>query len=102
MRFTLTSVLAVATVLAPGAAMAAKDTNEATDRLDAAADVLTDMMKASDKGIPQDLINKARCAVIVPGLKKAGFIVGAKFGRGFALCRRASGTGWTAPAAIRI
>jgi SH3 domain-containing YSC84-like protein 1 len=39
---------------------------------------------------------------LVPGLKKAAFVVGAKYGRGFAVCRRASGSGWSAPAAIRI
>jgi lipid-binding SYLF domain-containing protein len=44
------------------------------------------MMQASDKGIPQDLLDKARC-VVVPGIKKAGFIFGAKYGRGFAVCR---------------
>jgi len=77
----------------------AKDTD---DRLAAAADVLTDMMHASDKGIPQDLMNKASCVIIVPNLKKAAFLVGGKYGRGFAVCRRASGSGWTAPAAIRI
>jgi len=60
------------------------------------------MMNASDKGVPQDLLNKSQCVVLVPGLKKAGFIVGAKYGRGFAVCRHASGTGWSAPAAIRI
>jgi lipid-binding SYLF domain-containing protein len=75
---------------------------KAVDRLNDAADVLTDMMKTSDKGIPQDLMNKATCVVIVPNLKKAGFIVGAKYGRGFAMCRRASGTGWTAPASMRV
>ena len=72
------------------------------DRLDAATETLRDMMKADDKGIPQDLMNKAHCAVVVPGMKKAGFIVGAKYGRGFASCRKAGGVGWTAPAAMRI
>lgn len=76
---------------------------KAADRLDAAADVLTDMMRASDKGIPQDLINRASCVVIIPNLKKAGVLfVGGKYGRGFAMCRRAGGTGWTAPASIRV
>ena len=65
----------------------------AADRLDASADVLTDMMHASDKGIPQDLMNKAQCVVIVPNMKKAGFIFGAKYGRGFAMCRRRGGVG---------
>jgi len=72
------------------------------DRLDASADVLTDLMRASDKGVPQDLLNHARCVVVVPGMKKAGFILGAKYGRGFAVCRKAGGAGWSAPAAIRV
>jgi lipid-binding SYLF domain-containing protein len=80
-------------------AMMAKDTD---DRLTSAAEVLGDMMHESDKGIPQDLINKSQCMVIVPGIKKAAFIVGAKYGRGFMVCRRASGMGWSAPAAIRV
>jgi lipid-binding SYLF domain-containing protein len=72
------------------------------DRLDAATDTLTDMMRASDRGIPQDLIDKAHCLVVVPGMKKAGFIFGGKYGRGFAVCRRHEGSGWTATAAIRV
>src|ERR1700726_4608808 len=72
------------------------------DRLDASADALTDMMRAADKGIPQDLLDKARCVVVVPGMKKAGFIFGPKYGRGFAVCRRSGGVGWSAPAAMRV
>jgi lipid-binding SYLF domain-containing protein len=72
------------------------------DRLDAAADALHDMMKASDHGIPQDLIDKAHCIVVIPGMKKAGFIIGAKYGRGFAACRKPGGVGWSAPAAMRV
>jgi SH3 domain-containing YSC84-like protein 1 len=63
---------------------------------------LTDMMRADDRGIPRDLIDKARCVVVVPGMKKAGFIFGAKYGRGFAVCRRPGGFGWSAPAAMRV
>src|SRR5271170_2528661 len=72
------------------------------DRLDASADTLTDMMRADDRGIPLDLIHKAHCVVVVPGMKKAGFIFGAKYGRGFAVCRRQGGVGWSAPAAMRV
>ncbi|HEY1759624.1 MAG TPA: lipid-binding SYLF domain-containing protein [Bryobacteraceae bacterium] len=72
------------------------------DRLDASADTLTDMMGASDKGIPHDLLDKAKCIVVVPGMKKAGFIFGAELGRGFAICRRQGGLGWSAPAAMRV
>jgi SH3 domain-containing YSC84-like protein 1 len=79
--------------------MAKEDTEQ---RLNAAADVLSDMFHASDKGIPQDLINKSQCVVVIPGMKKGAFIVGAKYGKGFVMCRRAGGTGWSAPAAIRV
>src|SRR6202451_700903 len=72
------------------------------DRLDASADTLIDMMRASDHGIPQDLLDKAKCVVVVPGMKKAGFIFGAKYGKGFATCRRAGGSGWSAPAAMQV
>ncbi len=75
---------------------------EADKRLRAAATVISDVMASSDKSIPQDLLNKADCIVVVPGLKKGAFIVGGKFGRGFILCRKSSGEGWSAPAAIRV
>jgi lipid-binding SYLF domain-containing protein len=83
-------------------AMAADKESSTADRLNASAEVLADMMHASDKGIPQDLMNKAQCVVVVPNMKKAGFIWGAKYGRGYAVCRRAGGAGWTAPAGMRI
>jgi SH3 domain-containing YSC84-like protein 1 len=92
------AVLAVAAALSPALFAA----TEADKRLEAAADLVTDMMNASDKGIPQDLLNRSECVVLIPGLKQAAFVLGAKFGRGFAMCRRANGTGWTAPAAMRV
>jgi lipid-binding SYLF domain-containing protein len=76
--------------------------SDAPKRLDDSADMLTDIMSAPDKGIPQDLLQKAHCVILVPGLKKGAFIVGAKYGKGFMLCRKPSGVGWSAPAAIRV
>ena len=81
---------------------AAERESKVADRLNASADTVTDMMRASDKGVPQDLLNKAHCVVVVPGMKKAGFIVGAEYGRGFVACRQQNGIGWSAPAAIRV
>jgi lipid-binding SYLF domain-containing protein len=101
MRKTLVSILAIAGSMSI-AAFAADREIKVDDRLDASADALTDMMRASDKGIPQDLLDKARCVVVVPGMKKAGFILGAKYGRGFAACRRSGGLGWGAPAAMKV
>ena len=71
------------------------------DRLTDASDVLRDMMKMDDKGIPQDLIDKAQCVVVIPGMKKGAFIVGAKYGKGFTSCRK-PGSGWSAPAAVSV
>jgi SH3 domain-containing YSC84-like protein 1 len=94
-------VLAIAGSIST-AAFAADREIKVDDRLDASAEALTDMMRAADKGIPQDLLDKAHCVVVVPGMKKAGFIFGAKYGRGFAVCRRTGGSGWSAPAAMRV
>jgi lipid-binding SYLF domain-containing protein len=101
MRKTLTATLAIAGFMST-AAFAADREVKVDDRLDSAADTIHDMMMASDKGIPQDLMNKSKCVVVVPGMKKAGFIIGAKYGRGFAVCRRPGGMGWSAPAAMRV
>ena len=54
-----------------------------------------------DKGIPQDLMDKANCVAIIPGLKQGGFIVGAKYGKGVLTCRKPKG-GWKGPATVRV
>ena len=74
----------------------------AEERLRDSTAVFSEIMQTPDKGIPQDLLGKAQCVVVVPGLKKGAFIIGGQYGRGFAVCRRPGGKGWTAPAAIRI
>jgi SH3 domain-containing YSC84-like protein 1 len=101
MSKTLVAILAIAGSMST-AAYAAEREIKVDDRLDAAADTLTDMMKASDSGIPHDLIDKAHCVVVIPGMKKAGFIFGAKYGRGFAVCREHTRSGWSAPAGMRV
>jgi SH3 domain-containing YSC84-like protein 1 len=75
---------------------------EPAKRLREAAAVFSEVMAAPDKGIPQDLLSKAHCIVIVPGLKTGAFIVGGKYGKGYLSCRAKSGTGWSAPATVRI
>ena len=70
------------------------------ERLRTATAVLHEILSAPDKGIPEDLLAKAQCVMIVPGLKKAAFVVGGEYGRGFALCRR--GGEWGGPAAIKF
>jgi len=73
---------------------------DAAHRLEESAAVLSEIMATPDKGIPQDLLDRAHCVAVVPGLKKGAFVVGAQYGRGFLTCRNASG--WSAPAAIRV
>jgi len=89
--------VAVAMFLAP--AFLAADT--AQERLADATSILKEVMATPDKSIPQDLLAKAHCIVIVPGLKQAAFAVGGKYGRGFAVCRRGR-SGWGAPGAVRV
>jgi lipid-binding SYLF domain-containing protein len=84
--------------LLPALAFGAKDEN--MKRLHESAAVFHEIMSAPDKAIPHDILEKAQCVGIVPNLKRAGFIVGAKYGKGELICR--TETGWSAPAVMRI
>lgn len=79
-----------------GFAMAADEDGKVQERVDKAGTVLQEIMSAPDKGIPSDVLEKAKCIAIVPGLVSGGFVVGAKHGRGVATCRTSAG--WSAPA----
>jgi lipid-binding SYLF domain-containing protein len=96
----ITFTLAIALGCGP---LLAKDEKSKTDeRLGDAASLFSEIMATSDKAIPQKLLDKAFCIVLVPGLKKGGFVVAAKYGKGFGLCRNEGGQGWGPPAAVRI
>jgi lipid-binding SYLF domain-containing protein len=75
------------------------DTN---DRLEDSATLISEIMASPDRSIPQDLFARAQCIVVVPGLKKAAFVFGGKYGRGFVSCRNRKGAGWSAPGAVRM
>ena len=90
----------VATTVAFSPLLAADD--ETTKRLNDAGVVFSEIMNAPDKGIPQELLEKAHCIVIVPDLKTAAFVVGAKYGKGYLTCRNKTGPGWSAPGTVRI
>jgi SH3 domain-containing YSC84-like protein 1 len=94
-------ILAATLAIAPLAIMPllAKD-NDSVRRLNEAAVVFSEVMATPDKGIPEDLLANARCIVIVPSLKTAAFVVGAKYGKGYVSCRHDGG--WSAPGAVRI
>src|SRR5450759_1480422 len=94
--------LTLACPLACAPLLAADAKTKTDERLDDSASLFSEIMSTPDRSIPQELLEKANCVVLVPGLKKAAFGIGGKYGRGFALCRAAGGTGWGPPAAIRI
>lgn len=88
-------------LIAPAICLA--DTESAAQkRISDSAEVLGDILSAKDRGIPQDLLQKAQCVGIVPNLKRAGFIVGAKYGKGIVVCRDKGARGWSAPSTVRI
>jgi SH3 domain-containing YSC84-like protein 1 len=90
----------VATTLALTPLFAAD--REPAKRLSEAAVVFSEIMTAPDQSIPQDLLEKAHCIVIVPDLKTAAFVVGGKYGKGYLSCRNKGGAGWSAPGTVRI
>ena len=95
-------IIATAMLTTVGLAPLQAADQEPARRLQEAAAVFSEIMAAPDKGIPQDLLQKAHCIVIVPGLKTAAFVMGGKYGKGYLSCRGANQAGWSAPATMRI
>jgi lipid-binding SYLF domain-containing protein len=87
-------------VLAVTQLAAASDREDDVARSQKAAQVFKEIMDTPDKGIPHDLLDKAKCIAIIPGDKKFAFIFGGNYGRGVATCRTASG--WSAPMFVAI
>jgi SH3 domain-containing YSC84-like protein 1 len=79
---------------------AASARQDVTDRLDNSVKVLQEIMAAPDQGIPQEVLENAKCVAVVPRMIKGGFIFGGKHGKGVATCRTAKG--WSAPAFFMI
>jgi lipid-binding SYLF domain-containing protein len=71
-----------------------------TDRLNAAADVIEEVMATPDRGIPQSILSGAHCVVVIPAYKKGAFIVGGQYGQGAATCR--TPRGWSAPVFVQL
>jgi SH3 domain-containing YSC84-like protein 1 len=91
------SIIALALVPAFVSADTRSDTIE---RMNDAGTVLQEIMSAPDNAIPQDILGKAQCVGIIPGVKKAGFVVAGKYGKGILVCR--SDRGWSAPSTVVI
>ena len=97
MRYTKCWIVLVAGLFAVGPVASAKNASEARaeqDRLQNAGKVMQEILNVPDD-IPQDLIDKARCVVVMPSVLKAAFVVGGSYGRGTLICR--TGTNFTGP-----
>jgi lipid-binding SYLF domain-containing protein len=93
-------VIALLTLSLAPFAFAGSGVEDSTARLQSAGVVLHEIMGAPDKGIPEEVLNAAKCIAVVPDMAKGGFIVGGEHGRGVVTCRTAQD--WSAPAFISI
>lgn len=100
-KFLIKNVMILSALAGASHLVAADSKSDVAKRLDESAIVLNEVMSAPDKGIPEDLLSKANCVVVVPGMKKGAFIVGAKYGKGFFTCRTGRDS-WSAPGAVRV
>lgn len=93
-------VLAVAVFSLATISWADESKQSDTERLDKSANVLKEVMATPDKGIPQEVLEHAKCIAVVPHMVKGGFVFGAEGGKGVATCR--TDHGWSAPAFFAI
>jgi len=100
MKKTMSLLLITAVGMFGTYAFAGSDREDTVDRMQKSVEVLQSIMSAPDKGIPEDVLNGAKCIVVVPNLLKGGFIFGGKHGRGVASCRTPQG--WSAPAFVSV
>jgi len=93
-------VVVLISALAMAVPLFAQDNPKLDSRLDAARDVIREIMATPDRQIPNSILSDATCVAVVPGMLKGAFIFGAEYGQGVVTCR--TGHGWSAPAFIRM
>jgi lipid-binding SYLF domain-containing protein len=94
-------IVGVAALLAATSmAFGESDAKDNAKILNKATTVLSEIRNAPDSGIPERVWAKAQCVVVIPGMKKAGFIIGGEFGEGVLSCRHANG--WGAPVFMQL
>lgn len=96
----ITFLLALALLATLPAAASASDRDDDVSRVQSATHVFNQIMNTPDKGIPQELLEKARCIAIIPGSVKFAFVLGGEYGRGLATCHSAHG--WSAPIFLAV
>jgi len=93
-------IFCVLAISATVSAARAQDAPKLDDRLNAAADVIDEVMHTPDHGIPESILAGAKCVVVIPSFKKGAFIGGVQYGQGAATCR--TPRGWSAPVFVRL
>jgi len=92
-------LLCCAALLLAATAFAALSKDE-TKRLNEASAVLTELRTAPDKGVPEELWTRAECAIVIPSMKKAAFVVGGEYGSGVMSCHHANA--WSPPVFMQL
>jgi SH3 domain-containing YSC84-like protein 1 len=95
-----TTIVLIGVVLLSASAATAKTNGKEQRRITEATAVVQELRSVPDKDVPQDLWDRARCVAVIPGLKKAAFIVGGEYGKGLISCRR-NGS-WSAPSFLEL
>jgi lipid-binding SYLF domain-containing protein len=98
MRKIITIALVVLSMT--GAAVGQQLDPKLTHRIEAAHEILHQLMNTPDKGIPLDIAASAQCVIVVPSFKKAAFVFGGEYGQGVATCR--TGHGWSGPVFVQL
>jgi SH3 domain-containing YSC84-like protein 1 len=88
-------------LVVPAALAQGKERADEVQRLKRATEVFKEIMRIPEKGIPGDLLDKAECVAIVPGLKKGGLGIGARYGKGVVMCRKPDRS-WSAPSFLTV
>lgn len=102
MKWIAVLTIAILCVIVPAVAVAGDDQEKQQERVKESGNVMTEIMNSAS-GVPISVLNKADCVIVIPSLKKAGFVVGAEYGRGVMTCRGGEQfTGpWSAPTMMK-
>lgn len=92
-------ILAIATLIST---VFADTGDKERQRIKESGDVLKEILATPDKGIPSDLLAKAKCVVVLPSVKKAALGIGGSYGRGVMTCKEGAKGAWSAPVMMAL
>lgn len=101
MKALLTTLILLLLISPTALSQSKKERADELKRLERATEVFNEIMRTPDKGIPNDLLDRAECVAIVPGMKKGGLGIGGRYGKGVVMCRRPEKK-WSAPSFLTV